>query len=64
MEEIMKLLTKKLIYAASANVAERSRRSRGLAAWDEEAYDAACAEFNRLFEAIGGPEGWQRLPSE
>jgi hypothetical protein len=58
----MMTLTKKLIYAASWNAAERSKHSRGLAAWDEEAYDAACAEFNRLLEAIGGPKGWIDLP--
>jgi hypothetical protein len=55
-------LTKKLIYAASWDAAERSKRGRGLSTWDEEAYDAACAEFNRLVEAIGGPEGWMDLP--
>ena len=57
-------LTKEAIYAAAMNAAERSKRSRGLKAWDEQAHDAGCAEFNRLFEAVGGPEGWIDLPAK
>jgi hypothetical protein len=57
-------LTKALIYAAATDAAERSRRKRGLAAWDEEASDVYCEEFNRLFEAIGGADGWINLPRE
>jgi hypothetical protein len=57
-------LTKALIYAAATDAAERSRRERGLTDWDEEASDAYCEEFNRLFEAIGGAEGWMDLPRE
>jgi hypothetical protein len=30
-------LTKTLVYAVALDAAERSRRARGLAAWDEEA---------------------------
>jgi hypothetical protein len=57
-------LTKKLIYAAATDAAERSRRRRGLTAWDDEATDAYMAQFDRLFEAIGGAHGWIDLPRE
>jgi hypothetical protein len=60
----MMMLTKKLIYAASMDAAERSKRSCGLKVWDKEADDAACNEFQRLFETIGGPEGWINLADE
>jgi hypothetical protein len=57
-------ITKALIYAAATDAAERSKRTRGLAAWDDVASNAYCEEFNRLFKAIGGAEGWMDLPRE
>jgi hypothetical protein len=38
-------------------------RERGLTAMDDEANDAYRAEFDRLFAAIGGPDGWIELPA-
>lgn len=58
----MQALTKTLIYAAAHDAAERNRRSRGLAAWDDETADAYQAEFDRLFDLSGGAEAWLELP--
>lgn len=54
-------LTKAILYAAAMDAGERSARKRGLKAIDDEANDAYHAEFDRLFELIGGPEGWMEL---
>lgn len=53
--------TKTLIYAAARDVAARNARKRGVLIMDDEANDAYHAEFDRLFTAIGGPEGWMEL---
>ena len=56
-------LTKAIVYAAAKDAAERSRKSRGVSVMDDVANDAYHAEFDRLFDIIGGPEGWIDLPS-
>ena len=53
-----KTLTKALIYAAANDAAARSCRARGLKAWDEQASRAYHAAFDRLFQFIGGADGW------
>ena len=58
------ILTKAIIYAASRDAGERSRRSRNLTVWDEIARDAADAEVGRLIAIIGGDEAWIDLPAE
>jgi hypothetical protein len=60
----MMTLTKKLIYAAGRDAAERSKRNRGLKVWDEAACEAYDDEFQRLFKIIGGPDGWINLADE
>jgi hypothetical protein len=60
----MRKLTKAIVYAAALDAAHRSMRKRGLAVMDDEGNDACHAEFDRLFEAIGGAEGWIELPRE
>lgn len=55
-------LTKGLIYAAALDAAERSKRERGIRIMDDAASDAYHAEFDRLFNAIGGVDGWMELP--
>lgn len=57
-------LTKAILYAAARDAAERSKRKRGLTVTDDEANDAYHAEFDRLFDLVGGPEGWMELPAE
>lgn len=57
-------LTKAIIYAAAMDAAERSKRKRGLAVMDSEAEDAYYTEFDRLFHAAGGAEGWMNLPRQ
>ena len=60
----LQTLTKALVYAAALDAAERSKRVRRSSVTDDEAAEAYQAEFDRLFEAIGGPEGWIDLPSK
>ncbi len=55
-------LTKQLIYAAALDAAKRSAHERGINKMDEQCADAYHAEFKRLFEFVGGPEGWMELP--
>ncbi len=56
--------TKVIIYAAAMDAAKRSVRNRGGTIMDNKASDAYFAEFERLYEAIGGNEGWMELPRE
>ena len=58
------IVTKALVYAAALDAAERSKRLRRSPVMDDEAAAAYDAEFDRLFEAIGGPQGWIDLPSK
>jgi hypothetical protein len=53
-------LTKKLMYAVQLDAYNAAKR-RGHS--QEDAADIGQAEFNRLFEFIGGPEGWMDLPN-
>ena len=41
-------LTRDLARAAAADAANRQARAAGRAAWSEEDYNLACAEFERL----------------
>lgn len=54
-------LTKAILYAAQLDAYKAAKR-RGIDA--EEAADIGQAEFDRLFQIIGGPEGWMELPTE
>ena len=57
-------LTKKLLHAAAQDAGEESKRQRGLTSWDARANEAAHDEFDRLFSAIGGIDGWLKLENE
>jgi hypothetical protein len=50
--------TKTIIYAAAMDAYVRAKR-KGLP--PDKCNDA---EFERLFQAIGGPTGWMELPAE
>jgi hypothetical protein len=52
-------LTKAIVYAASMDAYQSAKR-RGKS--QDDCNDAYHAEFDRLFTAIGGPEGWMNLP--
>ena len=54
-------LTKAIVYAAASDVYAREVKKRGNLAAAREAY---YREFNRLFDLIGGPEGWMDLPAK
>jgi hypothetical protein len=57
-------ITKAIVYAAALDAANRIKRRKQLAAWDEEANDAYHAEFERLLAVVGGDEGWMDLPRD
>lgn len=54
--------SKAIIHAAARDAGNRSADRRGLSSWDKEANNAAHAVFEKLFEAIGGTDGWIDLP--
>lgn len=57
-------LTKALIYAAALDAGLRNMRAAGRTAMNDADRDAADDEFDRLFQLIGGPDGWVDLPSK
>ena len=48
----MMVLTRKLAWAAATDAGNRSMRHAGRTVWDEEDFNVAAAEFDRLW-----PEG-------
>lgn len=54
----MTKISKAIVYAAAMDRYQSAKR-RGLS--QDECNDAYQAEFDRLFVAIGGPEGWMDL---
>ena len=54
------LLTRELSYAAGRDAGNRSMRKAGRKAWSREDYDAAWAEFNRLWSADNCPHGYKK----
>lgn len=45
----MLALTRDIAWAAATDAGNRSMRKSGRTAWNWEDYNAACAEFNRIW---------------
>lgn len=49
------LLTYAVAHASGMDAGNRSMRAAGRTKWNEDDYDAACVENNRLFDLIDIP---------